>query len=238
LRKSSDIIRKSTSTQSGRPAARTSSVEHLFSGRRGLPGALLRLVLAALLIGIGGGGCRKEPAADVTAGPQGQDLKQSLLDLEGRGVDPFAITNAKALVFLFVSTECPISNRYAPEYRRLQERFAARGVKLWLVYPNADETAEAIRRHLKEFALPLAAFRDPRHVLVKRSMAQVTPEAAVFLPDGKLVYHGRIDDRFPSLGNERPEPTQRDLAAVLEAVLEGKPAPIAASPAVGCRIAD
>jgi hypothetical protein len=142
------------------------------------------------------------------------------------------------LVFCFVSTDCPISNRYAPELRRLQERFASRGVKFWLVYPNADETTDEIRRHLKEYALPITALRDSRHALVTRAAAKVTPEAAVFLPEGKLVYHGRIDDRFPSLGQERPEPTRRDLIEILDALLEGRTLPFSTTPAVGCRIAD
>lgn len=197
----------------------------------------IQFLLAGFLVCVSGAGCRNDPKTE-DAAVNTPDLKQSLLDLEDRGVDSFATPDAKALVFLFISTDCPISNRYAPEYRRLQERFAARGVKLWLVYPNADETSDAIRRHLKEYALPLAALRDPRHALVKRAQAQVTPEAAVFLPDGKLVYHGRIDDRFPSLGKERSEPTRRDLTDVLDALLEGRPVPFTTTPAVGCRIAD
>jgi hypothetical protein len=147
-------------------------------------------------------------------------------------------SEAKVSVFFFVSTECPVSNRYAPEYRRLQEQFASRGVRFWLVYPNADETPDAIRRHLKEFALPIGALRDPRHVLVKRALAQVTPEAAVFDPNGQLVYHGRIDNRFPDLGKERPAATSHELKDVLDAILAGKVVPSATVPAVGCRISN
>jgi hypothetical protein len=39
-------------------------------------------------------------------------------------------------VLVFVRTDCPISNRYAPELRRLQDRFAPRGMAFWLVYPD------------------------------------------------------------------------------------------------------
>ena len=62
----------------------------------------------------------------------------------------------------------------------------------------------------------------PRHALVTVAAATVTPEAAVFA-GGRLVYHGRIDDRYVDLGLERPSPTKRDLADALAAVLAGKP---------------
>jgi hypothetical protein len=79
---------------------------------------------------------------------------------------------------------------------RLAEKFSARGVVFRLVYPNPDDTAAAIREHITAFAYAgtTEAFRDPAHALVKHARASVTPEAAV-LAGGRLVYHGRIDDR-------------------------------------------
>ena len=89
-----------------------------------------------------------------------------MLDLAGRAVDPLAAPDAAAVVLLFTRTDCPISNRYAPEVRRLFERFHERGVRFWLVYPDPDSTVEDIERHLAEYAYPLPALRDPRHVIV------------------------------------------------------------------------
>ena len=53
-------------------------------------------------------------------------------DLAGQPVDPLANQHARAIVFVFLSADCPISNRYAPELRRLQEKFAPLGVRFWL----------------------------------------------------------------------------------------------------------
>jgi hypothetical protein len=58
----------------------------------------------------------------------------------------------------------------------------------------------------------------------------------VFDPNGQLVYHGRIDDRFPALGQERPTATSHELKDVIDAMLAGKSVPYATAPAVGCRI--
>jgi len=162
-----------------------------------------------------------------------------LPDLENRLVDPFlAAESSKAIVFLFASVDCPISNRYAPVVQRLYQTFSPQGVAFWLIYPNPAETPAAIRDHIKAFNYPVHALRDPKHELVKLTNVQVTPEVAVFDRAHALVYHGRIDDRYVNLGVERPSPTRSDLADALTATLSGGKVREASTQAVGCFIAD
>src|SRR5438045_3144336 len=162
-----------------------------------------------------------------------------LPDLDNRLVDPLlASESSKAVVFLFASVDCPVSNRYAPVVQRLYETFAAQGVAFWLVYPNPAETPAAIRDHVKAFNYPVHALRDPKHELVKLTHVVVTPEVAVFDRTHALIYHGRIDDRYVSLGVERPSPTRQDLADALTATLSGAKVREAVTQAVGCYIAD
>ena len=159
--------------------------------------------------------------------------------LDGQLVDPLQSSSAvKASVFLFVSVDCPVSNRYAPEVKRLHERFASQGVRFTLVYPNPAESSASIREHLSAYGYPVEALRDPKQVLVKHAQVTITPEAAVFAADGRLVYRGRIDDRYVSLGVERPAATVHDLADALTNVLAGKPVRAPRTQAVGCYVAD
>ena len=162
----------------------------------------------------------------------------SAVDLSGRNVDPLQHSPAKLVVLIFVSTDCSLSNRYAPEVQRLQASFSPRGAAFWLVFPDPAETSDAIRRHLRDYGYQAEALRDPARALVRKSKARVTPEAAVFAPGGRLLYHGRIDDRYVDLGKARPAPTTHDLEAALEAALEGLPVSQATAPAVGCFISD
>jgi hypothetical protein len=160
--------------------------------------------------------------------------------LSGAPVDALqAPAGTKAIVFLFTSTDCPISNRYAPEVRRIADAFAPKGVVFRLVYPNPSEDAKAIREHMAAYAYAGVAepVRDPTLALVKFTGVTVTPEAAVVV-GGKVVYRGRIDDRYVDLGRERPAATQRDLFDALTAVVAGKAAPHATTQAVGCFISD
>ena len=153
-------------------------------------------------------------------------------------VDPLQTPGARATVLIFVRTDCPISNRYAPEIQRIAARFASEGVKFWLVYPDASETADSIQKHRVEYHFDAGVFQDPRHELVKAAKARVTPEAAIFLPGRKLVYHGRIDDRYIDFGKTRPAATTHDLEAALEAVVAGRAVPNETTRAVGCYLAD
>src|SRR5690349_23098298 len=102
--------------------------------------------------------------------------------------DPLQTPGARATVLIFVRTDCPISNRYAPEIQRIAARFSSDGVRFWLVYPDSSETAESIQKHRAEYHYDLGVFHDPRHVLVKAARVRVTPEAAIFLPARKLMY--------------------------------------------------
>ena len=136
------------------------------------------------------------------------------MDLAGRPIDPLRSITNKAVTLIFLSCDCPISNRYAPEIRRLHAKFGPKGIQFWLVYPNADDSAEAIRRHTNDFQLPGGILRDPHHGLVRQTKATVTPEAVVFRANSQVAYRGRIDNRYVVLGKERPEATQHDLDAV------------------------
>jgi hypothetical protein len=159
--------------------------------------------------------------------------------LDGKAVNPLQLpAGVKAAVFIFVSTECPVSNRYAPEVRRLHDAFASKGVRFTLVYPNPSESAPAIREHLTAYSYPAEALRDPSHAFVKLAEISITPEAAVYAADGRLVYRGRIDDRYVNLGVERPAATQHDLADALTDVLAGRPVREPRTQAVGCYVAD
>ena len=71
--------------------------------------------------------------------------------------------------------------------------------------------------------------------------ARITPEAAVWVPSRgawRLVYHGRIDDRYLDFGKWRAEPTRHDLAEAIGAALSGKPVRESVTKAIGCSIAD
>jgi len=159
------------------------------------------------------------------------------VDLNGRPRDPFS-SAARARVFLFLRTDCPVGNRYAPELQRIAKQFSGQGVEFWLVYPDPAETPAAIEDHVSQYHFPGQPLRDPGFQLVKRARATVAPEAAVFDSSGRLRYHGRIDDRWVDLGQAHPSAQTHDLEDAIAAVLAGKPVSRPETRAVGCFLTD
>src|SRR4029450_1839418 len=132
------------------------------------------------------------------------DAAITLRDLEGRSATPLAGSNAAA-VLIFLSPDCPLSNPYTREIRRLHERFSPT-IKFWVVYPGTNFSLEALRKHRTEYRYGCEAVRDPELRLAKASQVRVTPEAAVWSPTHELIYHGRIDDLFVDFGVKRRAP--------------------------------
>src|SRR6266436_5543231 len=65
-------------------------------------------------------------------------------DSDGKAVDPFRMNQERATAFVFVRTDCPISNHYAPEVERLFSTYRSQGIAFWLVYADADTIGEDI----------------------------------------------------------------------------------------------
>jgi len=151
--------------------------------------------------------------------------------------DPWASAPGKVVVLIFVRTDCPIANRYAPEIARLSAAHAS-DAAFWMVYPDKRESSEEIRKHELVYHLALPALRDPQRELLKRAQVSVTPEAAVFDAKGRLVYHGRIDNWFEDFGRARPAPTTHELADAIAAAVSGHPATLPSVAAVGCYLSD
>lgn len=158
-------------------------------------------------------------------------------NLTGQQIAPFHASGQKVVVFVFVTVDCPISNRYAPEVQRLSREFGP-DAAFWLVYPDANLSTELLQRHVKDFGYSLPALYDREHRLVQLTGATVMPEVAVFDRSRRLVYRGRIDNRFVTFGIKRAEPTERDLEKVLTALHAGKAISPSTTQSIGCSIPD
>jgi thiol-disulfide isomerase/thioredoxin len=161
------------------------------------------------------------------------------VNIQGKLIHRLVTGEDKAVVLFFLASDCPISNRYAPEIQRLEKEFARDQITFWLVYPNATETAESVAQHEAAFGLHGPTLMHPKSWFIGESHATTTPEAAVLIPEGaraKVAYSGRIDDRYASIGKERPQASHHDLQEAVSAVLAGRPVSPAGGPPVGCGI--
>lgn len=158
------------------------------------------------------------------------------LSLDGKPVSPLAFKDAKASVWIFVGTECPISNAYSPEFNRLDREFRGKSVRFYFVYSDPTTKAKDALDHWRSFHLSAPGVMDQKQEMMHLAGASRTPEAAVFDAKGRLVYRGRIDDRWAKLGVSRAQAKTRDLHDVLASILAGKTGKFPFREAVGCYI--
>jgi hypothetical protein len=160
-------------------------------------------------------------------------------DLRGKPITDLAGPGIRVVVLIFAASDCPISNRYVPEIARLNREFTKRGVRIWWVFPNPEDRSSTVAQHNHAFAITEPTVLDTRQSLVHLAHVTTTPEAAVFRSKGndlREVYRGRIDDRYLSIGQERPRAQQHDLEAAIGAALADKPVPPSGGPPIGCSI--
>lgn len=141
-----------------------------------------------------------------------------------------------AVVWVFVATDCPIANAYAPEIEAIATDYRDAGARLIVVHTDPGVEEDEVARHTEEYGYTCPVVVDRDRALVRHAGATMTPEACVFDSGGVLRYRGRIDDRFPDLAARRPAATTRELRDAIEAVIAGREVATARAPAVGCVI--
>jgi peroxiredoxin len=151
----------------------------------------------------------------------------SLADLKGK----------KAIVVVFLGTECPINNLYLPVLADLYKTYSGRGVQWLGINANRQDTPARVAAHARKHVLPFPILKDPGNKVADSFGARRTPEAFILNGSGKILYRGRIDDQF-GIGYKRAgKPTRRDLALALDEVLAGKPVSVPTTAVAGCPIA-
>jgi thiol-disulfide isomerase/thioredoxin/mono/diheme cytochrome c family protein len=143
--------------------------------------------------------------------------------------------NARAVVVLFLGTECPVNNAYAPTLAALHKKYDTKGVVFLAVNSNQQDDAAAVAKHARDFGIPFPVLKDDGATVADHFRAERVPEA--FVLDGNLTvrYRGRIDDQFGK-GVKRPKATRNDLAEAIDDVLAGKTVAQPVTEVVGCPI--
>lgn len=143
-----------------------------------------------------------------------------------------AARSHKAVVVMFIATKCPYSNAYNDRMRDMAAAYEKQGILFAGINSNKTEPAEEVIDHAKKhrFAFPL--MKDPDNKVADLYEARHTPEIFVVDPEGKLRYHGRIDENY----EEPTKVTSPDLKNALDALIAGRPIAKAETKAFGCSI--
>jgi peroxiredoxin len=163
-------------------------------------------------------------------------LHFSLADVSGKTHTAEELQQHQATVLVFVATDCPNANTYAPLLARMYREYSSRGVLFLAVYSDPNDTAAKVRQHDAEYQIPYPSVLDPSQTLARQTGARSTPEAVIVSADGQELYRGRVDDRFMDYGKTRFQPAHEDLREALDQILHGERVKNPATKVLGCAI--
>ena len=170
-------------------------------------------------------------ASAVDVGSTAPDFRLTSLDGKAVSLSDAAKTH-KAVVVMFIATKCPYSNAYNDRMKSLAAAYDKQGVLFVGINSNKTEPEAEAREHAKAHGHTFPIAKDPNNKVADLYDAKHTPEVFVVTPDGKLRYHGRIDDN----SEDAAKVSSPDLKNALDALLAGKPVPVAETKAFGCSI--
>lgn len=165
-------------------------------------------------------------AGDVT---KVEDFK--LKDYNGKEHSLSDFKDSKAIVVIFVATQCPISNDYNSRMAEVYADYKEKGIAFVGINSNKQESVEEIKNHAKDNNLSFPILKDEKNVIADKFSASVTPEVYVLNSNFEVLYHGRIDD-----SRKIADVKTKDLRKTLDEILGGKAVSNTKTKAFGCTI--
>ena len=135
------------------------------------------------------------------------------------------------VIFVFLSAECPVAQRYAMRLKRLNSEFYKKQVSIVGVYSNENDSVDDVKAYITraEFTFPIV--KDTDGSLARHLGATMTPQAHLVDTSGVLRYRGPIDDN-----RYETRVKHNYMKDALVAVLNRKPVIVKEAPAFGCTI--
>lgn len=171
-----------------------------------------------------------QPAPDFT-GTDIQGQARKLSDFQG-----------KIVVLEAHNLDCPFCAAHykSGAMQELQAELTGKGV-VWLivnsVHPSnpSHRSPEAARKEWDQHKIKATAWLDDSSGAIGKAYGmRTTPHLFVIAADGKLVYQGAIDNN-PS-GKGDPRQAKNYVRETVEALLAGKPVPVAETKPYGCGV--
>src|SRR5262249_21786509 len=88
-----------------------------------------------------------------------------LPDTHGVKISLRNFSDRKAVVVIFLGTECVITNAYMPRLVEMQKEYAPRGVQILGINSNLQDSAQQVAEHAKQNALNFPMLKDEGNVV-------------------------------------------------------------------------
>lgn len=181
------------------------------------------------------------PIAAQDKGPSKARLQTKISNLtfrddRGESRALYDLKDQKAIVIVFLSFECPVSNGYCPLLIDMAREYGKHGVSFLGLTVNEDDSPAQVAKHAKEFNFNFPVYQDKKLVAAEALAADFTPEVFVLDGDYRLRYRGRIDDSYSERLKKHQQVKTHDVRQALGELLSGRPVSQPATQAIGCAI--
>ncbi|WP_353720555.1 redoxin domain-containing protein [Dyadobacter sp. 676] len=201
--------------------------------------SLLAIVLCFTVFGL----FAADQPETLKIGAQAPDF--NLPGVDGKRYSLKSFANADILAIVFTCNHCPTAQAYEERIKKLTSDYKARKVAVVAIssndpkailldelgYTDMSDSYEEMKIRAKDMAYNFPYLYDGDDQKTALAYGPVaTPHIFIFDKERKLQYNGRIDDVEKPTGT----PKNHDARNAIEALLAGKPAPVATTKTFGC----
>ncbi len=214
-------------------------------------GSVLRLLVASAVVAgaaifplSAGGRAADTHPSPLAIGSRAPDF--SLPGIDGKIYTLDTFKGRKVLVVIFTAVHCPTAEVYEGRIKQLVRDYAGRDVAFVVIQPNnaralrldemgytdlGDSLDEMkVRAEFRQFNFPFL-YDGETQAVARQYGPTATPHVFVFDADRTLRYQGRVDSNPREAYAKVP-----DARNAIDAVLDGRAAPVETTPTVGCSI--
>jgi len=145
----------------------------------------------------------------------------------------YALRGSRAIVLVFIGTDCPVGNLYAPRLIELNRDYKKKGVVFVGISSNAHDSEQDVANYVHDTGIDFPVLKDPQNKVADSGLVERTPEVLVLDMAGRLRYRGAIDDQY-TVGKAKAAPAQNYVRDALDALLANKPIKVTATKVEGC----
>ncbi len=175
-------------------------------------------------------------AFGLNIGDKAPSTSVKMKNVDGSEVSIADVVGKQGTLVVFSCNHCPFVKAWQDRIASVGNAAKTKGIGVIIINSNdpteyPEDSYAEMQKRSKDLGFTFPYVVDATSDVARAFGATRTPEAFLFDKDGKLVYHGAIDD-----SKEADQVTKHFLQDAINAALAGKAVPVAETKFVGCGI--